>query len=290
MSIENKAKALVAQLLGENENFSAPYDEVFNFVKKYHHGGVVEPYILDSPSWREKIAKGWDPSKDPLYLVKDGKVFARNPKNMGGRGSVWDHSIWAYGKPSPELLAALPDFKWHLVSDADAQFVGGFQIAAENASEDPKKPWETSFVPIGEYPDVWFHVARRHPDIEKNGLMGHRYGPDGLSAIKRTYLFRPGLDETLKEAADDLAHLFYTQTDWQKGFDLYQIDTTGLRLRYDLYDPSGLWAYYDGPIKLERMKLVARSNSKNKFPASINRLVKKVVTGPDGFYPVAVKP
>jgi hypothetical protein len=273
MSIENKAKALVAQLLGENENFSAPYDEVFNFVKKYHHGGVVDPYTFNSPYWREKIAKGWDPSKDPLYVVKDGKFFVRNPKNMGGKGSTWDHSIWAHGKPSPELLAALPDFKWHLVSDHNEP--GGFQIAAENAVEDPKKPWNTSFVPVGTHPDVWFHVARRHPDIGKNGLMGHMYDPQGLSAIKRTFLFRPlpTQNETLKDAADHLAHIFYTQTDWQKGFDLYQIDTTGLRLRSDLNMPDGLWVYYDGPIKLERMKLVARSNSKNQFPASINRLV-----------------
>jgi hypothetical protein len=279
ISRNNKAKELVAQLLGENENFSTPYDEVFNFVKKYHHGGVVERYRLDSPRWREQIAKGWDPSKDPNYLVKDGKVFSRNPKNVGGRGSVWDHSIWAYGKPSPELVAALPKFKWHFVHDHNSNFVGGFQIAAENAVEDHI----TSFIPTGEYPDVWFHVARRDPDIEINGLAGHMYQPkdwkhpvdltyNPLSAVKRTYVFRPSYRETVKEAADDLAGLFYTQTDWQKGFDLYQIDTTGLRLRYDLNGPDGTWAYYDGPIKPERMKLVARTNSKNQFPASINRL------------------
>lgn len=277
-----RVKSLIDAIV-ENENFSAPYDEVFNFVKKYHHGSEVPLYTFDAPYWREKIANGWDPSKDPLYLVKDGKVFARNPSNMGGKGGPWDHSIWAHGKPSPELLAALPEFKWHLVSD-HASGPGGFQIAAENAVEDPKKPWNTSFVPVGKYPDVWFHVARRHPDIEKNGLMGHMYDPQGLSTIKRTFLFRPSLNETLKEAADDLAGLFSTgftvagddelvQTAWQKGFDLYQIDTTGLRLRYDLNQPNSLWAYYDGPIKLERMKLVARSNSKNQFPASINRLV-----------------
>jgi len=264
-----RVKSLIDAIV-ENENFSAPFDEVFNFVKKYHHGPEINPGYMASPAWQEKIANGWDPSKDPLFLVKDGKVFARNPDNMGGKGSLYDHSIWAYGKPSPELLAALPEFKWHLVYGNEV-ISGGFQIAAENAVEDPKKPWNTSFIPVGRYPDVWFHVARRDPDIEKNGLMGHFYEPQLHPNIKRTYLFRPAYYETLKEAADHLAGLMAV-TGWEKGLDLYQIDTTGLRLRYDLNFPDGVWAYYDGPIKRERMKLVARSNSKNQFPVSINRL------------------